>query len=100
MTNDSDEFTYSALAAEIRRKISDLMEGAQVQIVNESDNHAGHAGRSGYTISHLKVTVVSDHFTGMKKLNRQRLMHKVLETEIKMLHSITFILLTNTEALA
>ncbi|MFV9838678.1 MAG: BolA family protein [Aaplasma endosymbiont of Hyalomma asiaticum] len=97
MHNGSNESTYHAMATEIKRKINDLMKDSQVHIVNESDDHAGHTSRSGYAVSHLKVTVVSDYFTGMQKLNRQRLMHKVLETEIKMLHSITFVLLTNAE---
>ena len=89
---------FQDIAAIIKHKIHDLMKDPLVHIVDESENHVGHKGRTGYIVSHLKVTIVSDYFSGMQKLSRQRLMHKILETEIKMLHSITFVLLTNTEA--
>ncbi|SCV62311.1 transcriptional regulator BolA [Anaplasma phagocytophilum] len=97
LTSKDRTNAYLQIAAAIECKILDKLGNASVEIVNESDNHIGHLGSAGYTVSHLRVTVISDYFSGMTRLERHRLLHQILEDEIKTLHSITFLLQTNSE---
>ncbi|MGN7661647.1 MAG: BolA family protein [Anaplasma sp.] len=89
---------YDRLARLIEMKITAVMVDASVQVTNESEQHAGHAGSSGYAVSHIRVTVVSEGFSGMSRLLRQRLMHQILGDEIAIVHSVSFFLNTNDEA--
>ncbi len=84
----------------VREKILAHVAGAHVEVVDESHNHAGHVGSRGYAVSHMKILVVSDRFAGMSRLNRWRLMHEVLSDEVKMVHSVSFFLVTSDEQTA
>ncbi|MGN7679008.1 MAG: BolA family protein [Anaplasma sp.] len=96
--SSSSDSEYDRLAELIKKKITAVMADAKVRVTNESEQHAGHAGSSGYAVSHIKVTVVSEGFSGMDRLLRQRLMHQILGNEIAMVHSVSFLLNTDNEA--
>ena len=63
-------------------------------IQDESHLHAGRAGQE----SHFKVLVVSAHFAGKSRVNRQREVHQLLEEEFSQgLHALSLRLLTPEE---
>ncbi|MDB1135370.1 BolA family protein [Candidatus Anaplasma sp. TIGMIC] len=94
----SDDNDFSSLCATIKSKVTSRIGNAHIEIIDESYKHAGHAGSSGYTVSHIRMTVISDYFNLMNKLQRHRLLHQILESEFKKVHSITFHLVTEKEA--
>lgn len=66
----------------IEAKLRDELEAIEVEVVDESHLHAGHAGaREGG--GHFRVTVVSDQFAGLSRVAAQRLVYRVLEAEMK-----------------
>ncbi|MFV9877976.1 MAG: BolA family protein [Anaplasma ovis] len=81
----------------VREKILAHVAGAHVEVTDESRHHVGHMGSQGYAVSHIRVLVVSDRFAGMSRLDRWRLLHEVLADEIKMVHSVSFFLVTSDE---
>ena len=70
---------------EIRRRLEAALEPTQVEIVDESHKHVGHAGaRDGR--GHFHVRIASAQFTGLAALQRHRLVYDALgdlmETDI------------------
>lgn len=66
----------------IVQKLSAL-EPTQLNVIDESDQHAGHAamrGMSGET--HFAIKIVSDKFASMTLVNRHREIYKLLEEEM------------------
>lgn len=54
-----------------------------IDIVDDSHQHAGHAGHTSTGASHLTVNVVSDKFTGLSRVARHRLVYDVLGNWMK-----------------
>jgi BolA family transcriptional regulator, general stress-responsive regulator len=64
------------IASEIERRLRAELAPVQLDIRDDSAQHAGHAGaREG---GHFHVTVVSDRFTGLQRLARHRLVYHAL----------------------
>lgn len=81
----------------IRERLTAALSPRQVEIVDESHKHAGHAGaRSGG--GHFAVTIVADAFAGKSLLQRHRMVYDALgdamHTEI---HALSLKALTPDE---
>jgi len=77
--------TTSTRVAEIRARLEAAFEPDLLEIVDESQRHAGHAGaRDGR--GHFAVRIVSERFAGIKPLARHRMVYAALgslmQTEI------------------
>jgi BolA protein len=70
------------VADAIRRKLTDALAPERLEIVDESYRHQGHAGAHPEGESHFRVEVVSAAFAGKSRLERQRLVHRVLAEEL------------------
>jgi BolA protein len=66
----------------IREKLTEAFEPEALEIVNESDRHAGHAGSPGTGESHFAVKMVSSAFAGKSRLERHRMVNEVLAEEL------------------
>ncbi|KAK9915443.1 hypothetical protein WJX75_009239 [Coccomyxa subellipsoidea] len=72
--------------ASMERKLTEALQPESLTILDESSQHAGHAGSrmlaspSGET--HFKVIVVSSAFEGLNTVKRHRLVYKILEEEL------------------
>jgi BolA protein len=65
-------------AAAVHQRLSEALAPTELQVVDDSAAHAGHAGaREG---SHLSVRIVSDRFAGLTRLARHRLVYDSLST--------------------
>ncbi|MGO4721894.1 MULTISPECIES: BolA family protein [unclassified Inquilinus] len=71
------------IAESMRRKIEDALAPAQLEIIDDSHRHAGHAGHDGQGESHFRVRIVSEAFTGKSRVDRQRLVYDLLAAELK-----------------
>ena len=64
------------IAAEIETRLRAELAPTELNIRDDSAQHAGHAGaREG---GHFHVAVVSDRFTGLQRLARHRLVYHCL----------------------
>jgi BolA protein len=67
-----------SVRAEIERRLREGLAPEKLAIVDESARHAGHAGARPEGETHFRVTVVSAAFRGLPRLERQRLVHRLL----------------------
>ena len=66
-----------ARVEEIRRRLQTAFEPESLDVVDDSDKHAGHEGaKSG--LGHFNVFIVSAQFNGMKALARHRAVYAAL----------------------
>jgi len=63
---------------QIREIIMVALEPTRLDVINESNLHAGHAGSPGTGESHFQVLIVSPLFTGQNRIQRHRLVNDAL----------------------
>lgn len=71
-----------ALEQQIRERLESALAPTELEVVNESHRHAGHAGDDGSGESHWHVVIASDSFNGKNRLARHRAVHDALGPEI------------------
>lgn len=90
-----------SVAATIRRKLAERLAPVRLEIIDESHRHAGHAGARPEGETHFAVTVVSDAFTGLGRVARQRLVYQILADELATrVHALTLTTLAPDEAVS
>jgi BolA protein len=87
----------SDLSAHIQALLRDKLSAVDVQVIDESHLHAGHAGaRSGG--KHFRVTVVSAAFEGKSPLQRHRMVNEALAELLKQrIHALALTTRTPSE---
>lgn len=82
----------------IKHKIEAAFSPILLEIRNDSEKHRGHAGHDGSNESHFHLTIVSDIFQEKTRIERQRIIHKLLETELNSgIHALALVLRTPDE---
>lgn len=82
----------------IRNKLMEGLNPLLLEIVDESHKHTGHAGARPGGNSHFKIKIISNTFTPLTRLERHRLVHKLLEIELAdKIHALSLILLAPEE---
>jgi stress-induced morphogen len=72
---------------------------AEVEVVDDSHRHAGHAGAAPGGETHYTVRVISPAFAGMSRVARSRAVHDALAAEFAAgLHALALNLKTPEEA--
>ena len=66
----------------LRSKLDKALKPSRLEIVDDSARHAGHAGASDTGETHFNVVIASDAFTGVSRVQRQRLVYAVLSEEL------------------
>ncbi|MBV9863002.1 MAG: BolA family transcriptional regulator [Alphaproteobacteria bacterium] len=69
-------------AAIIREKLSTRFSCARLEIIDQSELHAGHAGARPGGETHFAVLIVSPDFRGLGRVARQRLVYETLAAEL------------------
>jgi BolA family transcriptional regulator, general stress-responsive regulator len=54
----------------------------RLDVINESDLHAGHRGSPGTGESHFRLLIVSPKFVGLSRVARHRLVNELLASEL------------------
>ena len=67
---------------QIEQKLKAAFSPASLQIVDDSARHKGHAGAHENGESHFTVTVVSEVFKGLSRIERQRRINQILAEEL------------------
>lgn len=78
----SAEGTPMSVASAIREKLTAAFAPDRLEVINESELHAGHRGSPGTGESHFRVVIVSTRFAGLSRLARHRLVNEVLAAEL------------------
>ena len=72
------EVMTGTLAAEIERLLVAALAPTHIAVVNDSARHHGHSGDDGSGESHFSVEIESPSFTGVSRLERQRMVNRAL----------------------
>ena len=79
----------------IKSIIEENFAPVQMELINESHKHAGHAGDDGSGQTHYKLIVVSNTFDGKSRVEQQRIVLSALEKAFNQgLHTISLKLST------
>lgn len=66
----------------IEKKLKENFSPTFLEVVDESNQHAGHVGSRPGGETHFKVSMSSIRFKGLSRVQRQRAVYKVLEEEL------------------
>jgi BolA protein len=87
------------IAERIRTKLTEGLSPVRLEVEDQSHRHVGHAGHDGLGESHFAVTVVSEAFAGLSRVERQRLVYRLLSEEMaERIHALAIAARTPEEA--
>ena len=66
----------------ITTKLTEAFAPAQLDVVDESHQHAGHAGHRLGGETHFRDTIVAEAFRGKSRLQRHRMVNEALAAEL------------------
>lgn len=66
----------------MREKLMVALEPTRLDILNESEMHAGHRSSPGTGESHFRMLIVSPSFAGKSRVERHRMVNEVLAEEL------------------
>lgn len=66
----------------LREKLSSAFSPEKLSITDDSEKHRGHAGHREGGETHFTVEIVSEAFSGKGRVERQRMVNKVLADEL------------------
>jgi BolA protein len=69
---DKTQAMTGTIALEITDRLTTAFAPRQLQVINDSASHHGHAGHDGSGESHFTVVIESAAFAGQSRLQRQR----------------------------
>ena len=82
----------------ITQKLTAALELIEISVIDESHLHAGHAGAREGGESHFAITVVSDKFIGLSRVQRHKIVYGILDNELKTdVHALRIAALTPEE---
>lgn len=85
--------------ARLREKLMIALEPTRLDIVNESELHAGHRNSPGTGESHFRVLIVSPKFQGVSRVARHRMVNEAIADEMKRIHALALSTYAPGEAL-
>jgi BolA protein len=66
----------------ITKKLTEAFAPARLDVIDESHQHAGHAGARPGGETHFRVDIVSDAFRGKSRVARHRMVNETLSGEL------------------
>ncbi|WP_127903449.1 BolA family protein [Solirhodobacter olei] len=70
------------MQAEIEQRLRKAFSPEELEVVNESHRHAGHAGDDGSGESHFRVRIRAAELAAMGRVARHRAIHRALGDEV------------------
>ena len=72
-----------ATAAELQAALQTALHPFELQVLDESGQHIGHAGANGLGFgTHFRVRIASPRFDGVSRVGRHRLVYEALQPYI------------------
>jgi BolA family transcriptional regulator, general stress-responsive regulator len=73
----------------LREKLMVALEPTRLDIVNESELHAGHRSSPGTGESHFRILIVSPMFAGVSRVGRHRMVNDAIAEELNgLIHAL------------
>ncbi len=69
-------------SAKIHHRLKDAFAPEQLEVINESHLHTGHAGDDGSGESHFRIVIQADVFASMTRIARHRAVHSAMGSEL------------------
>jgi BolA family transcriptional regulator, general stress-responsive regulator len=66
----------------LREKLMVALEPTRLDIVNESELHAGHRSSPNTGESHFRILIVSPRFAGVSRVGRHRMVNAAIADEL------------------
>ena len=89
----------TSVAETIKSKLSEALSPKQIDVVDESHLHAGHAGARPEGETHFRLLIVAEAFEGETRVARQRRVNEILREELAgPVHALAMKTLTPAEA--
>jgi BolA protein len=83
----------------IEHRLAEALRPIKLEVVDESDRHAGHSGAREGGQTHYRVRIVSQSFAGKRSVQRHRMVYEALKAEIAGgVHALALTTLTPEEA--
>lgn len=83
----------------IRQRLSASLKPDELELVDDSARHAGHAGARPQGETHFRVRIVAETFAERSRLDRQRMVFAALGDLMQSdIHALTIVALTPAEA--
>ncbi len=70
------------VAEAMREKLQTAFAPERLDVIDDSDKHAGHAGSSGAGETHFTIKIIAERFRGVGRLQRQRAVYATLADEL------------------
>lgn len=71
-----------SVTSRLREKLMIGLRPTRLDVINESELHAGHRNSPGTGESHFRILVISEAFTGRSRVERHRLVNELLKEEL------------------
>lgn len=71
-----------SLEQNLREKLMIGLNPVRLDVINESEKHAGHRSSPGTGESHFRVLVVSEKFSGLSRVARHRMVNQLIAEEL------------------
>lgn len=68
--------------ARLREKLLVALKPVRLDVINESEMHAGHRSSPGTGESHFRILIVSDAFAGKSRVDRHRMVNAALGDDV------------------
>jgi BolA family transcriptional regulator, general stress-responsive regulator len=73
----------------MREKLMVSLRPTRLDVINESELHAGHRGSPGTGESHFRLLIVAEAFAGKSRVERHRMVNAALADEVgKRVHAL------------
>ena len=70
----------SPLARQMAQRLEEILQPVQLEVIDESGQHAGHAGANGTGFgTHFRVRIASPALTGLPRVKQHRLVYDALQ---------------------
>jgi len=66
----------------IAEKLTQAFAPQSLDVIDESDNHIGHAGHRPGGETHFRIHIVADAFRGKSRIDRHRMINQTLSGEL------------------
>ena len=71
-----------SITEEIRTRLKEAFQPSELDVVDDSESHRGHAGYRDGGESHFNVRIRSTAFEGQSRLQRHRAVHAALGSDL------------------
>jgi len=72
----------------IKTLLEENLQPSHLEVINQSQLHAGHSGDNGTGESHFLGTIASRQFDGKGKTECHRMVYRILQEPMKAIHAL------------